>query len=220
LVVLSLQALMEWAGVVGGRTALTLQGFGHYLEPEGPSVVHLYGVQPPPGWLSRLHIRQQFVFHRANRLFPADKTGKGLEAVVVDVASGLTTPLPKGLVAGPPVSPWTPTNWPITCSTPERAMFELLDELPERESFEQVDKVFQSLNNLNPRTCQRLLEACSNVKVKRLFLWYADRHGHRWAEALQRERIDLGKGKRLIAKQGRLNRKYQITVPEDLSGAV
>jgi hypothetical protein len=41
-----------------------------------------------------------------------------------------------------------------------------------------------------------------------------------WAERLECERIDLGKGKRLIAKQGRLNQKYQITVPEDLNGAV
>ena len=58
------------------------------------------------------------------------------------------------------------------------------------------------------------------MKVKRLFLWSAERHGHRWGERLERDRINLGKGKRLIAKQGRLNRKYQITVPEDLNGAV
>jgi hypothetical protein len=220
LVVVSLQMLMEWPGVVGGRTALTLQGYGHYLEPEGPRVVHLYGDQPPPGWLSRLNIRQHFVFHRASRLFPADKTGKELDAVVVDVGSGVTTRLPKGYVGGPPESPLSPTSWPITCSTPERAILELLDELPERESFEQVDKIFQSLSNLNPRACQRLLGSCSKVKVKRLFLWFAERHGHRWLERVQRDRIDLGKGKRLIAKQGRLNRKYQITVPEDLNGTV
>src|SRR5581483_10218027 len=212
LVVVSLQTLLEWPGVVGGRSALTVQGYGHYLEPEGPRRVHLYGNQPPPGWLKKLTLPQEFVFHRARRLFPADKAGKGLDAVAVDVASGVTTGLPKGYVGGPPVSPWSPTSWPITCSTPERAILELCDELPERESFEQVDKIFQSLTNLNPRVCQRLLEACSNVKAKRLFLWFAERHGHRWAERLERDRIDLGKGKRLIAKQGRLNSKYQITV--------
>lgn len=220
LVVVSLQTLLEWRGVAGGRTALALQGYGHYLEPEGPRRVHLYGTQPPPGWLKKLTLPQAFVFHRDSRLFPAAKTGKGLDAVAVDVASGAITRLPKGAMGGRPVSPWSPTSWPITCSTPERAILELCDELPERESFEQVDKMFQSLINLDPRACQRLLEACSNVKVKRLFLWFAERHGHRWAERLDRDRIDLGKGKRMIAKQGRLNSKYQITVPEDLSGAI
>jgi hypothetical protein len=219
-VVVSLQTLLEWPGVVGGRTALILQGYGHYLEPEGPRVVHLYGSRPPPGWLRRLKLPQQFVFHRESRLFLVDKAGKCLDAIAVDVASGITSPLPQGYVGGPPVSPFSATSWPITCSTPERAILELLDELPERESFEHVDKIFQSLSNLNPRRCQRLLEACTNVKVKRLFLWFAERQGHRWVDRLDPSRINLGKGKRLIAKQGRLNRKYQITVPENLNGAV
>ena len=92
----------------------------------------------------------------------------------------------------------------------------MLDELPERESFEQVDKIFQSLTNLNPRTCQRLLEACSNVKVKRLFLGSRSGTGIR-GSPLVRDRIDLGKGKRLV-RGGRLHPKYLITVPADLDG--
>jgi hypothetical protein len=52
--------------------------------------------------------------------------------------------------------------------------------------------------------------------VKRLFLFFADRHNHAWLKQLDRSRIDLGRGKRLLAVGGRLDPKYQITVPESL----
>jgi hypothetical protein len=51
------------------------------------------------------------------------------------------------------------------------------------------------------------------VKVKRLFLWSAETIGHAWFDRLDLAQVDLGKGKRQLYKGGRLNRKYQITVP-------
>jgi hypothetical protein len=56
----------------------------------------------------------------------------------------------------------------------------------------------------------------SSVKVKRLFFFFADRHQHAWLERLDRDAIDLGVGKRMLVKGGKLNKPYQITVPEDL----
>ena len=41
-VVLSLQNLMKSGVSVGGRTALELQGFAHYLPASGARAVHLY----------------------------------------------------------------------------------------------------------------------------------------------------------------------------------
>ena len=52
--------------------------------------------------------------------------------------------------------------------------------------------------------------------MKRLFLWFAERHGHPWLERLDRGGIDLGKGKRMLVRGGKLDLKYQITVPDDL----
>ncbi len=40
----------------------------------------------------------------------------------------------------------------------------------------------------------RLLRECRSVKVKRLFLWFADRHRHAWRDRLDRNGIDLGSG--------------------------
>lgn len=46
----------------------------------------------------------------------------------------------------------------------------------------------------------------------------ADRHSHRWRNQLVHGNFDLGSGKRELVKGGRLNKAYNITVPEDLDG--
>jgi hypothetical protein len=54
------------------------------------------------------------------------------------------------------------------------------------------------------------------VKVKRLFLWFAERHSHAWLPKLDRKDIDLGSGKRMLVRGGKLDPKFNITVPENL----
>src|SRR5580658_4351378 len=46
-VVISLQAVLDYPLLVGGRTALELQGHAHYL-PHEQKEVHLYGPKSPP----------------------------------------------------------------------------------------------------------------------------------------------------------------------------
>ena len=101
-------------------------------------------------------------------------------------------------------------------STPARAALELVDQLADRESFDQVDEMFGGLVSLSPRRMQHLLEACRSIKAKRLFLFYAERHNHAWFKKLDRRSIDLGTGKRAIAEGGRYDPNYQITVPKFL----
>jgi hypothetical protein len=50
-VVISLQTLLGYPLTVGGRTALELQGYAHYL-PHHTKEVHLYGPERPPAWLN------------------------------------------------------------------------------------------------------------------------------------------------------------------------
>jgi hypothetical protein len=52
--------------------------------------------------------------------------------------------------------------------------------------------------------------------VKRLFFFFADRHQHAWLKRIDRAAVDLGKGKRMLVKGGKLDRAYQITVPGNL----
>ena len=41
------------------------------------------------------------------------------------------------------VIPWGQWDWPLTLSTPERAILEALDQLPNHESFDQIDKLME-----------------------------------------------------------------------------
>lgn len=213
-VVISLQTLMQYPAIVGGRTALELQGYSHYLSQEIREV-HLYAHGKLPGWLKKVPLSASFVVHNSGRLFVNDPITRGLSKFAWDVNAA--QPVSANPLHGEfKVVPWGQWNWPLTLSTPERALLELLDELPNRESFDQVDKLMEGLVNLRPHRLQKLLVDCRSVKVKRLFFFFADRHKHSWLKRIERAEIDLGKGKRMLVKGGRLDPVYQITVPENL----
>jgi len=71
----------------------------------------------------------------------------------------------------------------------------------------------------SPRRLHSLLVARHNVKVKRLFLWFAERNQHAWLNKLDREGVDLGRGKRMLVKGGKLDPKFNIIVPESINAA-
>jgi len=47
-------------------------------------------------------------------------------------------------------------------------------------------------------------------------MYLAEKAGHEWFKYLDLNKIDLGKGKRSIVKQGVYVPKYKITVPKEL----
>ena len=100
-------------------------------------------------------------------------------------------------------------------STPERAILEAMDELPDHESFHTLDMVFESLTTLRPKLLSDLLQACRKIKVKRLFFVFADRHDHPWRKRLDPAEFNLGRGDRALVKGGRIHPRYRIVVPEE-----
>lgn len=214
-VVISLQAPLGYPLVVGGRTALELQGLGHYLSDDIREV-HLYGTKPPPTWLRNLSVGARFIYHNDKKLFRNETVEKVLGGLKDGLLDGKALLMhPKNVTLS--IQSWGQGDRSFVLSTPERAILELLDELPGRESFEQVDKLMGSLPNLSPTRIENLLEDCHNVKVKRLFFFFADRHKHAWLKRLDKEAVDLGTGKRMLVRGGKLDKRYQITVPEDLN---
>lgn len=205
-VVISFQTLLGYSYAVGGRTALELQGFAHYLSGRHREI-HLYGTPKPPGWIFKLKLDDRFVFHNGRRLFTSEAMhphgSKGHSANGFPQSSHIR-------------QPWGQWEWPLTMSSPERAILELLDEVPQRETFHQADVLIEGLHNLSPRRLQTLLTSCRSVKVKRLFLWFAERHQHAWLKKLDRNRIDLGNGNRMLVRGGKLDPKFKITVPESI----
>lgn len=214
--VASLQMLHDRNITVGGRTALELEGYAHYLSRHGPREIHLYGDDKPPGWLAALAVGPSFVSHNARRLFRAGSAAGPIRTFRTSLngdGTDLHSPS-SGFV-------WRRLDyeWGVVMSTPERAILELLDELPSRETFHQVDVLMEGLVDLSPLRMTPLLSECGSVKVKRLFLWFAERHRHPWLERLDLSGVDLGSGKRALVPSGKLDAKYQITVPVDLDAA-
>lgn len=197
-VIISLQTVLGYSLTVGGRTALEQQGYAHYLSADIKEV-HVYGPKPPPTWLDTLPLTTKFRWHNSLRLFPAN-------AELPEDVSTIT------------VSADSFTTFAIHYASKERAILELLDELPEHESFHHADVLMEGLSTLSPRRLQTLLEACASVKVKRLFLFFAERHRHAWLSKLDTSRINLGSGKRVLVKGGKFNSRFNITIPSDLVG--
>lgn len=216
-VVISLQTLLQVPLIVGGRTALELQGFAHYLTYE-TKTIHLHGPEKPPHWLSKLGLPQTFVYRNSTTLFRNDPVSFGLGSLAWNTEQNEGRDLERLQGGGLARMAWGQWDWPLTLSKPERAYLEMLDELPRHESFHQADMIMQGAANLSPRRLTKLLGDCRSVKVKRLFFFFADRHGHAWRKRLDPDDFDLGKGKRMLVKGGRLDPAYQITVPEDLDG--
>ena len=197
-VVLALQRLAQQPIHVGGLSALNLHGLAHYLPLGGESRVHLWNhgraLIRLPAWVSSISLSQQFVFHR-QQLFEPAVAGEGLAHVSTRVR-----------------------DWTLAASSPERAILEVLslvDGTP--ASFTHAVELFEGLSALRPALVQPLLEGCTSIKVKRLFLFLVTRQDEPWSRKVKINRVTLGQGKRQVTRGGRLDVRFSITVPEQFS---
>ena len=193
---------VEWPGAIyalqsqlglnlhpGGKTALELKGYAHYL-PSGRRKIFLYGTQAQvlPSWFKGEHLGVDIVMTRTN-LFPSDIKDS--------------------------LSEFKEKDFSIRISSPERAAMEMLHLIPGKISFEEALLIMENLVSLRPDLVERLLVMCRSIKVKRLFMYMAEKHGHSWVSDLDLSKIDIGKGKRMIVPNGKFDRNYRITVPQD-----
>jgi hypothetical protein len=99
-------------------------------------------------------------------------------------------------------------------SSPIRAMIEFLDDIkPTEHEYEHARLLMENLAFESPEDVKKHLDACSSVKVKRLFLHLADCTGVPWFSKLDINKINIGSGKRVWFQGGTLS-LYKITVPK------
>jgi hypothetical protein len=116
--------------------------------------------------------------------------------------------LPEGLA----LQEYDAGNFTITISQVERALFEALYLAPKDVGLQEIYEVFGQLRNLKPNVLQTLLEQCKSIRVKRLFLFLADKRQHAWFKRLNLSKIGLGSGARKITKNGKFDSKYNIVI--------
>ncbi len=186
-----LYALQAQAGLpihAGAMTALSMQGFAHYLRM-GAETVFLFAPPktPFPTW------------------FKSHDWGTEIRLV-------RTAFLPEGMG----LAEHEDKTFAIRISAPERAILECLHLAPETVDLVECAQVMDGLTTLRPKLLQPLLEQCGSIKVKRLFLYLASRSGHDWFKRLDVSKLELGSGVRSITKGGAYVAQFGITVPHEL----
>jgi len=178
----------------GGRSALGLSGVSHYLQINTATIIETLFVENksslPLWFLNNQWDRQIEIFSVA--LFKEDE-------------SGLITYQDNGLT--------------IKISSAARAIMECLSLCPDRFPLTEAYEIMEGLVTLRPTQVQLLLEQCKSVKVKRLFLYFAERAGVPWFEYLNIKKIQLGSGVRSLVKkeEGVFVSKYQLVLPKELT---
>lgn len=170
----------------GGKTALELSGFAHYLSNKMENL-YIFGQRGEklPRWYQNYNWSVK-THYSASQLF-RDSTG---------------------------MKPYKYRDFKILISSPERAILEMLYHFPKYHTFDECFHVMENLVGLQPIQCQNLLEQCNSIKVKRMFLFLAEYAEHFWLDSIDTSKIDIGNGKRVLVENGAYIEKYKITVPK------
>ena len=173
---------------LGGRFALESRGLAHYLR-QGKRDIRLFspiGVALP-AWFVRLSWEENFSL-TSTAFLPEDA---GVSLYEIDKVV-------------------------LAVSSPERAILECLYGVPQDQDMVEGYHLLEGLRSLRPSLVQSLLEKCSSVKVKRLFLFMARKAKLPCLEYLDLTKITLGTGDRTIVKGGIFDKTYGITVSPEL----
>ncbi len=174
---------------IGGRTALAMLGKAQYVSL-GRENIHLFGhgKQKLPKWFTKYTWKDPYIYHNAD--FLLSETGK------IDFE-------------------WN-DRIKLHISSPARAVMECLYLTPFKQDIIECYDLMENIGAVRPAVAQELLENSKSVKVNRLFLCFAEMAGHAWFKHIDTNTINLGTGKRQIAKNGVYMPTYKITIPKEL----
>jgi len=184
-------AIQQQAGLSihpGGKTALSMLGRAHYLQLSSRKAMIFGGREEKlPRWFLEYDWGIK-IDHHSSSFLPPD-----LALTSIEIRS-----------------------FTINISSAARAIMECLYLAPNKMELTECFELMEGLNNLIPSKVQLLLEKCTSVKVKRLFLYLAEKASHGWFNDLNIDTIDLGIGKRSLVKNGIYVPKYKLTVPRTM----
>ena len=182
----ALNALNEQLDIalhLGGRSALARRGFLHFV-PMQEMKVTLFGSSDEklPSWFKRYY----------HERCECRMTGIFNDEAGVDSVE------------------WEGFN--VRASAPERAILEFISGVPRNCQLNEVYQIMEMMNTLRPKLLTQLLEKCSSIQTKRLFLLLAEDIRHGWYDRLDLANVDLGSGCRVVDAGGQYNSKWQVVV--------
>ena len=172
---------------IAAHSALELAGFNHYVPMGKLMLMVMHPKQEPvPDWMKTGDFDYSFKFFSTE-------------------------------IFSNPQLATANTDYPhLKASAPEQAFLECLLLAPKQYSYMDLYYIMEQLTTFRPDVVQELLESTENLKVKRMFLYMAEKSGHHWFSLLKTDRIELGSGKYKLVENGVYVPKYKITIPKEL----
>ena len=176
--------------IVGAFTALQLRGYAHYL-PMGKPKAYLFTDKKNklPSWIVKGDWDMSVKYMKTS--FLGDGL-LGVESMILE-------------------------QYELLVSSPERAILECLNLPDATSSLLDIYYIMEGLTTLRPKLVQALLESCTSLKVKRLFLYMAEKANHPWLKALDLDCVSLGTSRLMISPTGKYISKYNMTIPKELA---
>ena len=178
----ALQHQLDLSFHLGGVSALAKLGINHNIAFNRKTFIYGYRPEKVPNWFKKNYSEN------------------------IEIVKSEFLPKELGLVD------FDNKDFSIKISSQERAILEMLYLAPDKNSIKEIYQLMESMSVLKPKLLQELLENCSSIKVKRVFLYLADKLNYPWVKKLDISKIDLGSGKRTIEKGGKLDKKYNIVI--------
>lgn len=172
---------------VGAHSALELFGFNHYVPMGKPLLMVGHSKEDKvPKWMAETDFEFEIKFFITE------------------------------MFSDPQLIVTNKDGFELLASVPEQAFLECLLLTPNQYNYMDLFYIMEQLTALRPEVVQLLLENTDNFKVKRLFLYMAEKAGHTWFGKLDRSKIQLGAGKRQLTDKGVYVPEYMITIPKEL----
>ena len=172
---------------IAAHSALELLGFNHYVPMGKP------------------------------RLMVALKNGNVDDWVRSEKYDMTIVPFHTGIFKDPAIQYLDRNGFSIIISPPEQAFLECLLLVPNHYNYVDLYYIMEQLTSLDPDKVQTALENTSSQRVKRMFLYMAEKAGHYWFDMLDMDRFGLTTSKLQLVDNGVYISKYRITVPKELN---
>lgn len=172
---------------VAAHSALELHGFSHYIPMGKP------------------------------RLMVAFESGNVEDWVRSDKYDMTIVPFHTGIFKDPLTQSYKTNRYDLKISSPEQAFLECLHLVPSQYNYMDLYYIMEQLTSLNPEKVQNALENTSSQRIKRMFLYMAEKGGHYWFDMLDLNKLGLTSSKLKLTDNGVYIPKYRITVPKELN---
>ena len=126
-------------------------------------------------------------------------------------------PFHTGIFKEPLTQSYKGNHYTLKISSPEQAFLECLYLVPDHYNYMDLYYIMEQLTSLDPEKVQAALVGTSSQRIKRMFLYMAEKAGHYWFDMIDLDKFGLTSSKLKLVDSGIYNSKYRITVPKELN---